>query len=34
MTFLEALAILEVATLECKKRDVHTPEVRETLDLL
>jgi len=31
---LEALAILEVATLECKKRDVHTPEVREALDLL
>ena len=34
MTFLEALAILEVATLECKKRDVHTPEAREALDLL
>jgi hypothetical protein len=34
MTCLEALAILEVATLECKKRDVHTPEVREALDLL
>jgi hypothetical protein len=31
---LGTLAILEVATLECKKRDVHTLEVREALDLL
>jgi hypothetical protein len=34
MTVLEALAILEAATLECKKRDVNTPEVSESLDLL
>ena len=34
MTILEALAILEAAVLECKKRDINTPEVREALDLL
>ena len=34
MTVLEALAILESATLECKKREVNTPEVRDALDLL
>jgi hypothetical protein len=32
MTVLEALAILESATLECKKRDINTPEVSEALD--
>jgi hypothetical protein len=34
MTVLNALAILEAAVLECKKRDVNTPEVREALDFL
>jgi hypothetical protein len=34
MTILEALAILEAAVLECKKRDVDTPEMREALDFL
>jgi hypothetical protein len=34
MTVLEALAILEDAVLECKKRDVDTPEVTDVLDLL
>src|SRR5437899_4345428 len=34
MTVLEALATLEAATLECKKRDINTPEVGEALDLL
>ena len=34
MTVLEALAILEAATLECKQRDIYTPEVREALDFL
>jgi hypothetical protein len=34
VTILEALAILEAAVLECKKRDVNTPEVRAALDLL
>jgi hypothetical protein len=34
MTVLEALAVLEAATLECKQRDIDTPEVREALDLL
>jgi hypothetical protein len=34
MTVLEALAILESATLECKPRDINTPEVRAALDLL
>jgi hypothetical protein len=31
---LEALKILEVATVECKLRSIETPEVREALDLL
>jgi hypothetical protein len=34
MRILEALAILESAVLECKKRSIDTPEVREALDLL
>jgi len=34
MTALEALAILESAVLECKKRDINTPEVKAALDLL
>ena len=34
MTVLDALAILEAATLECKQKDIYTPEVREALDFL
>jgi hypothetical protein len=34
MTVLEALAILEAAVLECKKRNVNRPEVGEALDSL
>ena len=34
MTALEALAILEAATVECKQRDINTPEVKAALDLL
>ena len=34
MTVLEALAILEAAVLECKKRNINTPEIGEALDLL
>ena len=34
MTILEALAILESAGLECKKREVNTPELTAALDLL
>jgi hypothetical protein len=34
MTVLEALAILEAAVLECKKRDINPPEVRVALDFL
>src|SRR5215813_4984693 len=34
MTVLEALAILEAAVLECKKREVDTPELRAVLDFL
>ena len=34
MRVLEALRILEVATVECKLRSIDTPEVREALDLL
>jgi hypothetical protein len=34
MTYLEALAILEAAVLDCKHRNVNTPEVREALNLL
>jgi len=34
ISVLEALAILEAAILECKKRNVKTPEVKAALDLL
>ena len=34
MRVLEALAILEAATVECKKRGINTSEVGEALDLL
>src|SRR5262245_24732418 len=34
MTVFEALAILEAAVLECKKRDINTLEVWEALNLL
>jgi hypothetical protein len=34
MNIFEALAILESAVLECKKRNVNTPEATEALDLL
>ena len=34
MTVLDALAILEAATLECQQRDIYTPEVREALNFL
>ena len=34
MTALKALAILEAAVLECKQRNVDTPEVTEALDFL
>ena len=34
MTVLDALAILETATLECKQRNIYTPELREALDFL
>ena len=34
MTVLDALAILEAATLECKQRHIFTPELREALDFL
>ena len=34
MTVLRALAVLESATMECKKRDINTPEVMEALALL
>ena len=34
MTVLDALAILEAATLECKQRNIYTPELREALDFL
>ena len=34
MTVVRALAILEAATLECKKRDINTPEVRQASDFL
>jgi hypothetical protein len=33
MTVLEAIGILEAAVLECKKRNVNTPEVKNALDL-
>ena len=34
MTVLDALAILETATLECRQRDIYTPELREALNFL
>jgi len=34
VTILEALAILEAAVLECKKREVNTPELKAALDFL
>jgi hypothetical protein len=34
MTVLEALVILESAVLECKKRNINTPEVKNALDSL
>ena len=34
MTILEALAIIEAAVSECKKRNINTSEVRHALDLL
>ena len=34
MAALEALTVLESAVLECKKRNVNTPEVKNALDLL
>jgi hypothetical protein len=34
MTVLDALTILEAATLECEQRDIYTPELREALDFL
>ena len=34
MTVLDALAILEAATLECKQRDIYMAEVREALHFL
>jgi hypothetical protein len=34
MTVLQAVAILEAAVLESKKRNIDTPEVREALDFL
>ena len=33
MTVLQALAILEAGVLECKKRNIDTPEMREALGL-
>ena len=34
MTIFEALAILETAVLDCKKKNVNTPEATAALDLL
>ena len=34
MRVLEALRTLEAAVIECKTRDIDTPEVREALDVL
>jgi hypothetical protein len=34
MNIFEAIAILESAVLECKRRNVNTPEATEALDLL
>jgi hypothetical protein len=32
MTILQALAILEAGVLECKHRNIDTPEMREALN--
>src|SRR5262245_25372427 len=34
MKILEALAVLDAATLECKTREVDSPELRAVLDFL
>jgi hypothetical protein len=34
MTVLQALAILEAGVLECKHRNIDTPEMREALEFL
>ena len=34
MTVLDALAVLEAATMECKQKDIYTPELREALNFL
>jgi hypothetical protein len=34
ITVLEALAILEAAVLECKKRDINTSEVKDALNFV
>ena len=34
MTVVDALAVLEGAVLECKQRDIYTPEMREALNFL
>lgn len=34
MTILQAVAILEAGMLECKRRKIDTPELREALDFL
>jgi hypothetical protein len=34
MTVVDALAILEAATLECRQRDIYTTEVEKALDFL
>ena len=34
MTILQALAILEAGVLECRYRNIDTPEMREALDFL
>lgn len=34
MRVLDALELLEVATAECKERDIDTPEIRQALDIL
>ena len=34
MTVLQALAILEAGVLDCKKRNIDTPEMREALNFL
>jgi hypothetical protein len=34
MTVLDALSILEASILECKQRDIYTPELKEALNFL